>query len=76
MLLDQFDISPIRALLYTTILYGLTAPVMITIVLHLANNEAVMGKFTNGRTSNLLGGFTLLLMSAAAGLLLYFQFVA
>ena len=75
-LLDRFGISPIQALLYTAILYGLTAPVMIAIVLHLANNEAVMGKFTNGRTSNLLGGFTLLLLSAAAGLLLYFQFVA
>ena len=76
LLLDQFGISPIQALLYTAILYGLTAPVMIALVLHLANNEAVMGAFTNGRTSNILGGFTLVLMSAAAALLLYFQFIA
>ena len=76
LLLDRFGISPIQALLYTAILYGLTAPVMIAIVLHLANNKAVMGHYVNGRTSTVLGGLTLLLMSAAAALLLYFQFVA
>jgi NRAMP (natural resistance-associated macrophage protein)-like metal ion transporter len=75
-LLDQLGISPIQALLYTAILYGLTAPVMIAIVLHLANNKAVMGEFTNGRLSNLLGYTTLALMSVAAVALLYFQFVA
>ena len=75
-LLDRLGISPIQALLYTAVLYGLTAPVMIALVLHLANNRAVMGEFVNGRLSNVLGGLTLLLMSAAAGLLLYFQFVA
>jgi len=75
-LLDTLGISPIQALLYTAILYGLTAPVMIVLVLHLANNKAVMGEFTNGRVSNMLGLLTLVLMSAAAGLLLYFQFVA
>ena len=45
-------------------------------MLHLVNNKAVMRHYVNGRTSNVLGGLTLLLMSAAAGLLLYFQFVA
>ncbi|MCI1189802.1 divalent metal cation transporter [Hymenobacter sp. DH14] len=72
-LLDLFGISPIQALLYTAILYGLTAPVMIAIVLHLANNKSVMGELANGKVSNTLGLVTLVLMSAAAVLLLYFQ---
>ena len=76
LLLHSLGIGPIQALLYTAILYGLTAPVMIGIVLHLANNRRVMGKFTNGWLSNLLGVIALLLMSAAALALLYFQFVA
>ena len=75
-LLNTLGIGPIQALLYTAILYGLTAPVMIGIVLHLANNRKVMGKFTNGWLSNLLGGVSLVLMSAAALALLYFQFVS
>ena len=73
-LLDRLGIGPIQALLYTAILYGLTAPVMIAIVLHLANNTAVMGAFTNGKLSNILGFTTLALMSAAAVALLYLQF--
>ena len=74
-LLDVLSISPMQALLYAAMLYGLTAPVMIAIVLHLANNKAVMGEFTNGLVSNVLGGATLVLMSAAGLLLLYFQLV-
>gem|GEM_PF-5210908 len=31
---------------------------MTSIVLHLANNKAVMGYFVNGRTPNVLGGLT------------------
>ena len=73
-LLDTLGISPIQALLYTAILYGLTAPVMIAMVLHLANNKRVMGAYTNSWLSNVLIGLTLLLMSAAAIALLYFQF--
>ena len=74
-LLDVLSISSVQALLYAAMLYGLTAPVMIAIVLHLANNKAVMGEFTNRLASNVLGGATLVLMSAAGLLLLYFQLV-
>lgn len=72
--MDFLGISPIQALIYTAVLYGLTAPVMIIIIMHIANNKKVMGKFTNGRYSNIAGGITLLLMSAAAIALIYFQF--
>ena len=72
--LDMLGISPIQALLYTAILYGLTAPVLIAIVLHISNNKKIMGEFTNSKLSNVLGIITLLLMSLAAIALLYFQF--
>jgi NRAMP (natural resistance-associated macrophage protein)-like metal ion transporter len=63
------------ALLYTAILYGLTAPVMIVIVLHIGNNKKIMGNHTNKLLSNILGFITLSLMTLAAVGLLYFQFV-
>jgi NRAMP (natural resistance-associated macrophage protein)-like metal ion transporter len=72
--LDFLGISPIKALIYTAILYGLTAPVMIAIIMHICNNKKVMGEFTNKRWSNVLGSLTLLLMSVAAIALIYFQF--
>jgi len=72
--LDFLGISPIQALVYTAVLYGLTAPVMIGIIMHICNNKRIMGEFTNKRWSNVLGSMTLLLMSVAAFALIYFQF--
>ena len=73
--LNYIGISPIKALIYTAILYGLTAPVLIAIILHISNNKKVMGRFTNSRTTNILGFAALLIMTAAAGTLVYLQIV-
>lgn len=74
--LNYVGISPIKALIYTAILYGLTAPVLIAIILHISNNKKVMGEFTNSRKSNILGFLALIIMTAAAVALLYLQFFA
>ena len=57
--INYMGISPIQALIYTAILYGITSPVMIAIILHISNNKRVMGEFTNGKVSNILGFITL-----------------
>jgi len=72
--LNYIGISPIKALIYTAILYGLTAPVLIAIILHISNNKEIMGKNVNGRGLNILGGIALLIMTGAAGVLLYMEF--
>jgi NRAMP (natural resistance-associated macrophage protein)-like metal ion transporter len=72
--LQFLGITPVQALLYTAILYGLTAPVMIAVILHIGNNKKIMGSHTNSVLSNVLGIFTLLLMTAAAVGLVWFQF--
>ncbi len=72
--LDAIGISPIQALIYTAILYGLTAPVLIAIIMHIGNNKKIMGKFTNSKLSNILGSITFLLMTFAAIALIYFLF--
>jgi NRAMP (natural resistance-associated macrophage protein)-like metal ion transporter len=72
--LNYIGISPIKALIYTAILYGVTAPVLIAIILHISNNKVIMGNFVNSRTTNVLGFCALIIMTVAAGLLLYLQF--
>ena len=72
--LDFLNINPIRALLYTAVLYGLTAPVMIAIILHISNNKKIMGDACNGKWSNFLGGLALVLMTAAAVAVVWLQF--
>lgn len=74
LLMTKLGISPVKALIYSAILYGLTAPVLIAIILHIANNKKVMGTYTNGKLSNILGFATLILMTAAAVIMLYLQF--
>ena len=72
--MNYLGISPIKALLYSAILYGLTAPVIIAIILHICNNKSIMGERVNGIRANILGGLTFLLMTVAAVALLYFTF--
>jgi len=72
--LDFLGISPVKALLYTAILYGLTAPLLIAIILHIGNNKKIMGEFTNSKLSNALGFITLFLMTLAAVALIWFLF--
>ena len=72
--MNELGISPVKALIYSAILYGLTAPILIAIILHIANNKKVMGEYTNGKLSNILGFSTLILMTTAAVVMLYLQF--
>lgn len=74
--LDYVGITPIQGLIYSAILYGMTAPVLIGIILHICNNKKVMGKHTNGLRANILGFLTLILMSISALTLIYLQWFA
>jgi len=64
--IDYFNISPIKALLWTAVLYGVTAPVLIGVILHICNNRSIMGDHVNGFWPNMLGALALILMAAAA----------
>ena len=72
--LDLFGVSPIKALLYTAIAYGITSPVLIAIILHIGNNRSIMKENTNSKLSNFLGVLTLIIMTAAAVGLIWFLF--
>lgn len=74
LLMNYIGISPVQALLWSAILYGITAPVLILIILNIANNKEVMGEFTNNNKSNFLGYTAFTLMSVAALTLIYLQF--
>lgn len=71
--INYLGISPMKAMIYSAILYGLTAPVLIGIVLHICNNKKIMGKYTNTTSTNIVGAITFLFMALSAGALIYFQ---
>lgn len=72
--MTYIGITPIQSLIYTAILYGLSAPVLIAIILHISNNKKIMGENVNGRLTNILGFAALIIMTCAAVALIYLQF--
>jgi NRAMP (natural resistance-associated macrophage protein)-like metal ion transporter len=74
LMINILGISPMKALIYTAILYGVTSPVMIAVVMHIGNNKKIMNNFTNSRLSNILGMITFIVMTMAAIALIYYQF--
>lgn len=72
--MNLLHIDPIQSLIWSAIWYGLIAPVMIAIILHMCNNKKVMWDFTNKRITNIFWGIAFLLMAVAAIALLYTSF--
>ena len=58
-LVDLSPLSAVDALYYSQILNGILLPVLIGIVLMLANNRQIMGEFVNGRFGNLMSAVAL-----------------
>lgn len=63
LMINAIGVSPIRLLLWTAFINGLVAPVILTSILFIGNNKKIMGKWRNGRLSNVLNGLTLAAMS-------------
>jgi len=74
LLINILGISPMKALILTAVLYGITSPVLIAVILHIGNNKKIMGEFTNNALSNVLGVITFVIMTIAAVAMFYFQF--
>ncbi|OGD95346.1 iron transporter [Candidatus Curtissbacteria bacterium RIFCSPHIGHO2_12_FULL_38_9b] len=66
------NINPFKALFYTAVIYGLISPILIFIILILANNKKIMGKYTNTLATNTLGIIALLIMSIASAFFIFF----
>lgn len=64
--LNLLHINPIRALVYSAVINGVVAVPLLVLILLIANNRAIMQRYTNGRLANAVGGLTVLGMGAAA----------
>lgn len=65
MSINFIGISPIKVLVLTAVIYGLTAPLIIFVILLVSNNKKIMGDYTNKKWSNFFGITALLLMLTA-----------
>ena len=65
LMIPILGIDPIKALFYTGVFYGITAPVLIFAILHIVNNKQLMGRHINSPISNFLGIAVMILMTVA-----------
>lgn len=75
-LMNFANINPFKALFYTAVIYGLISPILILFILLLANNRKIMGNYKNNLITNILGIFTLVVMTLAALLFLIITFTS
>ncbi len=66
MLLDAFQMNPIRMLFFSAVLNGILAPPLLLLVMLVSNNARIMGEHTNGVWLNVLGWGATAVMAAAA----------
>jgi len=65
LLINFVGINPVKALYWTAVLNGIITPPLVLIILMVANNKKIMGKWANGRWSNFFGGLALLATTGA-----------
>jgi NRAMP (natural resistance-associated macrophage protein)-like metal ion transporter len=65
--LNFIGLNPIKALIYSAVLNGMVAPIILVLILLIARNKRVMGEWTNGKVSATFG-WLLTAMMAVAGI--------
>ncbi len=63
--LNFLGLNPIKALIYSAVLNGIVAPIIIALVVLLSRNPKVMGEWTNGKFSNVFGWVAVGLMAVS-----------
>lgn len=69
---NLFYEHPVNMLIYTAVLYGLTAPIYIAFILHICNRKDIMGEHTNSIFINILGLVAFVIMTLSGALLLFY----
>ncbi|OGF20028.1 iron transporter [Candidatus Falkowbacteria bacterium RIFCSPLOWO2_02_FULL_45_15] len=71
LLINFIGLQPFQILYYTAVLNGMIAPPLMVLILLIAGNKKIMGKYINSRRSKALGWIITVLMGAASLALLY-----
>jgi NRAMP (natural resistance-associated macrophage protein)-like metal ion transporter len=69
--LNFIGLNPIKALIYSAVLNGVVAPIILVLILLLARDKHVMGEWKNGKIAAGFGWFLTLMMTVAGGAAIY-----
>lgn len=68
--IPAFNLHPVQILVWTAVVYGFISPSLILLLIHMANNPKIMGKYTSRIHSNIIAYLLFLIMSASIVLML------
>jgi NRAMP (natural resistance-associated macrophage protein)-like metal ion transporter len=71
LLVNFLDVAPFKMLYYTAAVNGVLAPPLLVVILMVANNKKVLGKYVNSLWSNIFGVVITLIMGIAGIALLW-----
>ncbi len=63
--LNFIGLDPIKALIYSAVLNGIVAPVILVLIVDMSDNKKIMGRHKNGRMVSAIGWITTILMIIA-----------
>jgi len=63
-LIPVLGLHPVQILVYTALMYGMISPLMIALLIHMANNPKIMGKYTSRLHSNIIAYSLFCIMTA------------
>ncbi len=69
-----FGLDPIKGLFYSQVADGVIGPLLIILILLIANDKKIMGKYVNGWFDNLFGWMSVVIMIVAT-LVMFYQMI-
>lgn len=66
LLINFIGVLPFKLLYYAAVLNGITAPLLLVLIVSISGNKKIMGLYANSRMSNVLGWVIVLIMSVCA----------
>lgn len=73
LIIPYLGISPVKALLWTSIIHGIVAPFLIATLIHMANNPAIVGPNVNNKRENSIAYLALFFMTLAVIVFLFLE---
>lgn len=61
--LNFMGIDPIKALIYSAVFNGIISPIVLFFIVKIGGNEEIMGQYKNKKSANIIGWFTVVLLS-------------
>jgi NRAMP (natural resistance-associated macrophage protein)-like metal ion transporter len=73
-IINFIGIDPIKALLYSAIANGITAPIILIFIVKISSSQKIMGEYKNGKIAKILGWTATILMGVTAIAAIYSLF--